>query len=241
MSIPVVRTFDLCKEYAMGGQVVHAVADVSLTIESGEFVAVTGPSGSGKSTFMHILGLLDAATSGRYELDGVEAGTLSRVAQASLRSRKLGFVFQAYNLLARTSAVENVELPLLYAGVPDAERRRRATAALGIVGLSDRLFSEPNQLSGGQQQRVAIARAIVNDPSLILADEPTGALDTKANDDVMALFRRLNVEKGITILLVTHDPGIAAHADRLITFRDGAVISDERSLKAVPAVPAVPA
>jgi putative ABC transport system ATP-binding protein len=187
---------------------------------------------------MHIIGLLDAATSGRYELDGVEAGTLSRVAQASLRSRKLGFVFQAYNLLARTSAVENVELPLLYAGVPDAERRRRATAALGIVGLSDRLFSEPNQLSGGQQQRVAIARAIVNDPSLILADEPTGALDTKANDDVMALFRRLNVEKGITILLVTHDPGIAAHADRLITFRDGAVIGDERNRKAVPGVPA---
>ena len=235
MSVPVVRTVDLCKEYAMGDQVVHALAGVSLTIENGEFVAVTGPSGSGKSTFMHIVGLLDSPTSGQYELDGVEVGTLNRVALAALRCRKLGFVFQAYNLLARTSAVENVELPLLYAGVPDAERRRRATAALGIVGLSERLFNEPNQLSGGQQQRVAIARAIVNEPSLILADEPTGALDSKSNDDVMALFRHLNTEKGITILLVTHDPGIAAHADRLISFRDGAVISDERSRKAVPA------
>jgi putative ABC transport system ATP-binding protein len=235
MSTPVVATFNMCKDYAMGGQIVHAAVDVSLTIETGEFVAVTGPSGSGKSTFMHIVGLLDAPTSGRYELDGVEVGTLSRVALASLRSHKLGFVFQAYNLLARTSAVENVELPLLYAGIPDAERRRRATTALGIVGLSDRLLSEPNQLSGGQQQRVAIARAIVNNPSLILADEPTGALDTKSNDDVMALFQSLNVEHGITIMLVTHDPGIAAHADRLISFRDGAVVSDERKTKAIPA------
>jgi putative ABC transport system ATP-binding protein len=234
MSIPVVRTFDLCKQYPMGDQIVRAVADVSLTIESGEFVAVTGPSGSGKSTFMHIVGLLDAPTSGQYELDGVEVGTLSRVALAALRCRKLGFVFQAYNLLARTSAVENVELPLLYAGVPDAERRRRATAALGTVGLSERLFNEPSQLSGGQQQRVAIARAIVNEPSLILADEPTGALDSKANDDVMALFRHLNTAQGITILLVTHDPAIAGHADRLITFRDGTVVSDERSRETVP-------
>jgi putative ABC transport system ATP-binding protein len=235
VSVPVVRTFDLAKEYAMGDQIVHAVAGVSLAIESGEFVAVTGPSGSGKSTFMQIVGLLDSPTTGRYELDGVEVETLNRVALAALRCRKLGFVFQSYNLLARTSAVENVELPLLYAGVPDAERRRRATAALGIVGLSDRLFNEPNQLSGGQQQRVAIARAIVNEPSLILADEPTGALDTKANEDVMTLFRQLNTDNGITILLVTHDPGIAAHADRLITFRDGVVVSDERSREAVPA------
>lgn len=233
MSVPVVRTYDLCKQYEMGGQVVHAVAGVSLTIESGEFVAVTGPSGSGKSTFMHIIGLLDAPTSGGYELDGVEVATLSRDATAALRCRKLGFVFQSYNLLARTTAVENVELPLLYAGVPDAERHSRAKAALGIVGLSNRLFNEPSQLSGGQQQRVAIARAIVNDPSLILADEPTGALDTKANEDVMALFRSLNTEHGITIMLVTHDPGIAAHANRLITFRDGAVVSDERSRPAV--------
>ena len=219
----------------MGDQVVRALAGVSITIETGEFVAVTGPSGSGKSTFMHIVGLLDSPTSGGYELDGVEVSTLSRVALASLRSRKLGFVFQAYNLLPRTSAVENVELPLLYAGVPDAERRRRAAAALAIVDLAERLASEPNQLSGGQQQRVAIARAIVNDPSLILADEPTGALDSKSSEDVMKLFRRLNTEQSITIMLVTHDPGVAAHADRLISFRDGAVVSDERTRRPVPA------
>jgi putative ABC transport system ATP-binding protein len=233
MTVPVVRTFDLRKTYAMGDEIVHAVAGVSLTIEHGEFVAVMGPSGSGKSTFMHIVGLLDAPTSGRYELDGVEVGTLGKDALAALRRTKLGFVFQAYNLLARTSALENVELPLLYAGVPDAERRRRATAALGVVALSERLANQPNQLSGGQQQRVAIARAIVNNPSLILADEPTGALDTAASLDVMALFRRLNVDSGITILLVTHEPDIAAHADRLISFRDGCVVADEPTQKAV--------
>jgi putative ABC transport system ATP-binding protein len=235
MTVPVVRTVDLCKTYTMGDEIVHAVAGVSLTIEHGEFVAVMGPSGSGKSTFMHIVGLLDAPTSGRYELDGVEVGTLGSDALAALRRTKLGFVFQSYNLLARTSAVENVELPLLYAGVPDAERRERATAALGVVALSERLANQPNQLSGGQQQRVAIARAIVNNPSLILADEPTGALDTAASLDVMALFRRLNVEHGITILLVTHEPDIAAHADRLISFRDGCVVADEVTAKAVPA------
>ncbi len=233
MTIPVVRTVDLRKTYTMGDELVHAVAGVSLTIDHGEFVAVMGPSGSGKSTFMHIVGLLDAPTSGRYELDGVEVGTLGKNALAALRRTKLGFVFQAYNLLARTSAVENVELPLLYAGVPDAERRRRATAALGVVALSERLANQPNQLSGGQQQRVAIARAIVNNPSLILADEPTGALDTAASLDVMALFRRLNVEQGITILLVTHEPDIAAHADRLVSFRDGCVVADERTRKSV--------
>jgi putative ABC transport system ATP-binding protein len=235
MSVPVVRTVDLHKDFTMGDQIVHAVDGVSLTLEHGEFVAVMGPSGSGKSTFMHIVGLLDAPTAGHYELDGVEVATLDKNALAALRRNKLGFVFQAYNLLARTSAVENVELPLLYAGVPDAERRRRATEALGVVALSDRLSNQPNQLSGGQQQRVAIARAIINNPSLILADEPTGALDTAASLDVMALFRRLNVEQGITILLVTHEPDIAAHADRLISFRDGRVVADERTTKPVPA------
>jgi putative ABC transport system ATP-binding protein len=235
MTIPVVHTIDLHKDYTMGDQIVHACDGVSLTLEHGEFVALMGPSGSGKSTFMHIVGLLDAPTSGRYELEGIEVGTLGKDALAALRRNKLGFVFQAYNLLARTSAVENVELPLLYAGVPDAERRRRATAALGIVALSDRLASQPNQLSGGQQQRVAIARAIVNNPRLILADEPTGALDTAASLDVMAVFRRLNVEQGITILLVTHEPDIAAHADRLISFRDGRVVADEPTKKPVAA------
>lgn len=229
MSAPVVRTIDLHKDFIMGDQIVHAVDGVSLTLEHGEFVAVMGPSGSGKSTFMHIVGLLDNPTSGGYELDGVEVSTLDRDALAAIRRTKLGFVFQAYNLLARTSAVENVELPLLYAGVPEVERRRRATEALGVVDLSDRLHNQPSQLSGGQQQRVAIARAIINQPSLILADEPTGALDTKASLDVMALFRRLNVESGITILLVTHEPDIAAHADRLISFRDGKVVADERT------------
>jgi putative ABC transport system ATP-binding protein len=235
MSVPVVRTIDLHKDFTMGGQIVHAVDGVSITLEQGEFVAMMGPSGSGKSTFMHIIGLLDAPTSGQYELNGVEVATLGKDALAALRRNKLGFVFQAYNLLARTSAVENVELPLLYAGVPDAERRRRATEALGIVALSDRLSNQPNQLSGGQQQRVAIARAIVNNPSLILADEPTGALDTAASLDIMALFRRLNLEHGITILLVTHEPDIAAHADRLLSFRDGRVVADERTQRPVQA------
>ncbi len=201
-------------------------AGVDLTIDPGEFVAVMGPSGSGKSTFMHIVGFLDRATAGTYRFSGSDVSGLGGDQLADLRSRALGFVFQAYNLLARTTAVENVELPMIYAGVPAAERRKAAMEALDAVGLSKYAEHQPNQLSGGQQQRVAIARSIVNRPHLILADEPTGALDTVSSEDVMALFQRLNRERGMTVMLVTHEPDVAAHAKRLVTFRDGNIISD---------------
>ena len=225
---PVVDVRALRKVYPLdGGEDVVALRGVDLTIDPGEFVAVMGPSGSGKSTFMHIVGLLDRPTSGEYRFAGNEVSALGADALADLRSRALGFVFQAYNLLPRTTAIENVELPMVYAGVPAATRRKAALEALDAVGLAKYAQHQPNQLSGGQQQRVAIARSIVNQPQLILADEPTGALDTASSEDVMALFRRLNEERGMTVMLVTHEPDVAAHARRLVSFRDGHIVSDE--------------
>ena len=222
----VVDVRDLRRVYARASEPVIALAGIDLTIERGEFVAVMGPSGSGKSTFMHIAGFLDRPTSGSYRFDGRDVTELGEDDLADIRSRRLGFVLQAYNLLPRTTAVENVELPMLYAGVPEAARRKAALEALGEVGLAKYALHRPNELSGGQQQRVAIARSLVNAPSLILADEPTGALDTRSSEDVMALFGRLNRERGITIMLVTHEPDVAAHAKRVVTFRDGRIVSD---------------
>jgi putative ABC transport system ATP-binding protein len=236
MKPPVVAVRGLKKHYDLGEQRVNALAGVDLTIESGEFVAIMGPSGSGKSTFMHIAGLLDRPTSGSYAFEGRDVARLDDDALADLRSKRLGFVFQAYNLLPRTSALENVELPMIYAGVRETERRERALEALKAVGLLHVRDHKPNQLSGGQQQRVAIARSIVNDPGLILADEPTGALDTASSEDVMRLFERLNEERGISILLVTHEADVAKHAKRIVTFRDGRILSDTQAAGLPPSV-----
>ena len=214
------------KTYSMGDVEVHALRCVSLNIKEGEFVAIMGASGSGKSTTMNIVGCLDSPTRGAYALDGEDVSALSKDERADIRLRKLGFVFQGFNLLSRTSALENVELPMLYAGVEPAERRRRATEALHAVGLAGREQNHPNQLSGGQQQRVAIARALVNDPKLILADEPTGALDSRTSVEVMDIFQRLNRERRITLVLVTHEPDIAAYADRVVVFKDGRIQKD---------------
>ena len=216
----------IVKDYTLGTRKVHALRGVSVLISSGEFVAVMGPSGSGKSTFMNLLGCLDTPSAGRYVLDGANVSNLGTDALARIRNEKIGFVFQTFNLLPRTSALENIELPLLYSGVPAKERAPRSRAKLDAVGLADRGDHHPAQLSGGQQQRVAIARALINNPVLILADEPTGALDSRTSVEIMALFQDLN-RTGITIVLVTHEPDVARYAGRNLTFRDGRLIKDE--------------
>jgi putative ABC transport system ATP-binding protein len=224
----VIRIDRVSKIYQTGDILVHALRGLSLTIHRGEFVAIMGPSGSGKSTLMNIIGCLDRPTKGKYFLEGVDVSTMGKAQLADVRNQRVGFVFQSFNLVSRTSALENVELPLLYAGVSSGERKRRAREALAIVGLSDRERNMPNQLSGGQQQRVALARALVNNPSIILADEPTGALDTRTSVEVMEIFQRLNLERNLTVIIVTHESDIALYAERVIHVRDGRIASDEK-------------
>lgn len=223
---PLIELDHIHKVYTMGDVEVHALRGISLTIREGEFVAIMGASGSGKSTTMNIVGCLDRATRGTYVLAGQNVSELSKDERADIRCQKIGFVFQGFNLLSRTSALENVELPMLYAGLDSAERHRRAAEALASVGLEGREDSHSNQLSGGQQQRVAIARSLVNDPALILADEPTGNLDSRTAVEVMEIFQRLNRERGITLLLVTHEPDIAQYAQRVVVFKDGKIKKD---------------
>ena len=225
----VIRVENLHKTYRMGDVEVPALRGINLTIARGEFVAVMGSSGSGKSTLMNIIGCLDRPTEGKYFLEGEEVGTLSPDAWAHIRNKRIGFVFQGFNLLARTTALENVELPLMYNGFAGKARHQRAVEVLNLVGLGERLDHTPNRLSGGQQQRVAIARALVNQPSLILADEPTGNLDSATSNEIMVLFQQLNAQHGITIILVTHEADISEHARRQIIFRDGQVVSDRPS------------
>lgn len=219
---------EISKIYLMGDVEVNALKKVSTAIEKGEFVAIMGPSGSGKSTFMNILGCLDKPTVGQYMLESTDVSKLSRDELAEIRNKKIGFVFQTFNLLPRTSAIENVELPMLYNGLPAKERNEKAISALRMVGIENRMHHLPSQLSGGQQQRVAIARAIVNNASIILADEPTGNLDTKTSAEIMELFVRLNSESEITVIIVTHESDIAGYSKRIIRFLDGAIVSDER-------------
>ena len=226
---PVISVRELTKTYQMGEVAVQALRSVSLDVEGGEFVTVVGPSGSGKSTLMHILGCLDQPTSGQYFLEGRDVARLSDDEISGIRNRQIGFVFQGFNLLARTSALENVELPLLYSsdGSSSATRRKRALEALEAVGLADRAQHHTNQLSGGQQQRVAIARALLNNPSILLADEPTGNLDSRTSVEVMEIFQSLKEARGITIVLITHEPEVAAYGSRIVAFRDGVVVSDQ--------------
>jgi putative ABC transport system ATP-binding protein len=225
--MPLIELRGVRKSYQMGVETVHALAGVDLDVERGEYLAIMGPSGSGKSTLMNLLGCLDRPTSGAYRLNGVAVEGLNDVELAAIRNREIGFVFQTFNLLARTSALENVELPLVYAGLPQGERRERARRALERVQLADRAEHQPNELSGGQRQRVAIARALVNGPSILLADEPTGNLDSATSEEILRLFDELHGQ-GNTVILVTHEAEIAAHADRKIVLRDGRVVSDER-------------
>ncbi len=222
---PLIELNDVTKTYRMGEVAVHALRGVSLQIYPGEMLAIMGPSGSGKSTLMNILGALDVPTTGTYRLDGQDVGAMSDDRLAEIRNRKIGFVFQNFNLLPRTTALANVELPLIYAGI--ANGRQRCIEALRKVGLGDRLYHRPNELSGGEQQRVAIARALVNQPSIILADEPTGNLDSKAGEEVMRIFQDLNEQYGITIIIVTHEPDIAAHTRRIVRLGDGLLVGDE--------------
>ena len=222
----VIQLDHIHKTYTMGDVDVHALRGVSLTIREGEFVAIMGASGSGKSTTMNIIGCLDRPTRGHYILDGQDVSEMSKDERADIRCQKIGFVFQGFNLLSRTSALENVELPMLYAGVETSVRNQRAMEALGAVGLAGREQNHPNQLSGGQQQRVAVARALVNDPALILADEPTGNLDSRTSVEVMEIFQRLNRERGITLVLVTHEADIAQYAQRIVVFKDGKISKD---------------
>jgi putative ABC transport system ATP-binding protein len=246
----VISVKNLVKTYVVGEVEVKALRGVNLDVQRGEFLAVSGPSGSGKSTFMHIVGCLDRPTSGQYLLDGEDVSRMSKDALAAVRNKKIGFVFQGFNLLSRTSALDNVELPLLYGGngLKTAERHQRAVEMLNLVGLGNRTDHHPNQLSGGQQQRVAIARALINNPSILLADEPTGNLDTRTSIEVMGIFQRLNTERGITVVLITHEMDIAEYGTRTVTFRDGHVVADrpvahrrlaEDELAALPAAEAV--
>ena len=246
----VIAVRNLVKTYVVGEVEVKALRGVNLEVRQGEFLAVTGPSGSGKSTFMHIVGCLDRPTSGQYVLDGQDVSTMSKDALAAVRNKKIGFVFQGFNLLSRTSALDNVELPLLYGGngLRTTDRHQRALEMLELVGLGNRADHHPNQLSGGQQQRVAIARALINRPSILLADEPTGNLDTRTSIEVMGIFQRLNRERGITIVLITHELDIAEYGTRTVSFRDGQVVADravtrrrvaENELAALPAAEVV--
>jgi len=228
MSI-VIGVKNLIKTYVVGEVEVRALRGVNLDVQRGEFLAVTGPSGSGKSTFMHIVGCLDRPTSGQYFLDGQDVSKMSKDALAAVRNKKIGFVFQGFNLLSRTTALDNVELPMLYGGstLKTRERHERAKDMLTAVGLGERLTHYPNQLSGGQQQRVAIARALINNPSILLADEPTGNLDSRTSIEVMGLFQRLNKERGITVVLITHEPDIAEYGTRVVAFKDGRLLTDK--------------